>query len=199
MFDKCPGTAGIRTPTIITRRCPECGKEVEIFSNEMQTRCSNCGFTVYDDLESCVQWCKYARECVGEELYKKLKRKRIAFVCLENACRSQMAEAWARKLSDRPNIEFVSMGTHPAQEVDPKTLEVLREENIIWHGKPKGIQDKEPIDVVVTMGCEVACPVIPGAKRIDWNIPDPKGKGIEDYRRTLKIIEGKVAELLGEV
>lgn len=146
-----------------------------------------------------MQWCKYARECVGEEVYKKLKRKRIAFVCLENASRSQMAEALARKLSNRSNIEFVSMGTHPAREVDPKTLEVLRKENIIWHGKPKGIQDKEPIDVVVTMGCEVACPVIPGAKRIDWDIPDPKGKGIEDYRRTLKTIKEKVAELLREV
>ena len=76
MFDKCPGAAGIRTPTIITKKCPECGKEVELFSNEMQTRCSNCGFTVYNDLESCVQWCKYAKECVGEEAYNKLKEKK---------------------------------------------------------------------------------------------------------------------------
>jgi arsenate reductase len=110
-----------------------------------------------------------------------------------------MAEALARKLSNRPNIEFVSMGTHPAREVDPKVLEVLREANIIWQGKPKGIQDKEPIDVVVTMGCEVECPVIPGAKRIDWDIPDPKGKDTEDYRKTLAIIKEKVKELLKEV
>jgi len=199
MFDKCPRAAGIRTPTIITKKCPECGREVEIFSNEMQTRCSNCGFTIYNDLESCVQWCKYAIECVGEELYKKLNKKRIAFICLGNACRSQMAEALAKRLSNRSNIEFVSMGTHPAQEVDSKALEVLREENIIWHGKPRGVQDKEPIDVVVTMGCEVACPVIPDAKRIDWDIPDPRGKDIEDYRKTLGVIKEKVTALLKEV
>jgi arsenate reductase len=110
-----------------------------------------------------------------------------------------MAEALAKKLSNRPNIEFVSMGTQPAREVDPKALEVLRQENIIWHGKPKGLQDKEPIDVVVTMGCEVECPVIPGAKRIDWDIPDPRGKDIEDYRKMLGTIKEKVMELLKEV
>ena len=199
MFDKCPGAVGIRTPTIIIKKCPECGREVEIFSNEMQTKCSKCGFTIYNDLESCVQWCQYAKECVGEEMYKKLKKKRIAFVCLGNSARSQMAEALARKLSKSPNIEFVSMGTHPEQEVDPKALEVLREENIIWRSKPKGVQDKEPIDVVVTMGCEVECPTIQDAKRIDWDIPDPHGKDIEDYRKTLSIIKEKVTELLKEV
>jgi len=199
MFDKCPGAVGIRTPTIIIKKCPECSREVEIFSNEMQTQCSKCGFTIYNDLESCVQWCQYAKECVGEEVYKELKKKRIAFVCLGNSARSQMAEALARKLSNGPNIEFVSMGTHPEREVDPRALEVLREENITWHGKPKGVQDKEPIDVVVAMGCEVACPAIPDARRIDWDIPDPSGKDMEGYRETLSIIKEKVTELLKEV
>ncbi len=110
-----------------------------------------------------------------------------------------MAEALARKLSNRPNIEFVSMGTHPAREVNPRTLEVLKEENIFWHGKPKGIQEKEPIDVVVNMGCAVACPAIPDAWRIDWDIPAPKGKDIEEYRKTLAIIKEEVMELLKEV
>jgi protein-tyrosine-phosphatase/ribosomal protein S27E len=199
MFNKCPGAANMRSPTIKIKKCYECGEEVEIFSDEMQVKCSNCGFTVYNDLQSCVQWCKYAVECVGEEVYQKLKKKRIAFVCLGNAARSQMAEALAKKLSNRPNIEFVSMGTDPAREVDPRALEVLKEANIIWHGKPKGLLDKEPIDVVVTMGCEVECPVIPGAKRIDWDIPDPGGKDIEDYRKMLGTIKEKVAQLLKEV
>ncbi|MFO7995839.1 MAG: hypothetical protein R6U93_01630 [Dehalococcoidia bacterium] len=74
MFDKCPGAIGIRTPTIIIKNCPECGEEVETLSSEMQTRCRNCGFTIYNDLESCLQWCKYARECVGEEAYNRLKK-----------------------------------------------------------------------------------------------------------------------------
>ena len=74
-FDKCPGADFIRTPTLEIKKCPQCGKEVEIFSNEMQVKCRNCGFTIYNDLESCVQWCCYARECVGDELYKRLKKK----------------------------------------------------------------------------------------------------------------------------
>ena len=199
VFDKCPGAAHIRTPTIKVKKCPECGREVEIFSNEMQTQCSKCGFTIYNDLESCVQWCTYAVECVGEELYKKLKKKRIAFVCSGNSCRSQMAEALARKLSDRPNLEFISMGTDPAPEVAPEALQVLREEGIIWRGKPKSVQDKEPIDIAVSMGCEVACPVVPGTRRIDWDVEDPWGKDIEAYRQTLSIIREKIIELLKEL
>ncbi len=74
MFDKCPGAANIGTPTLSIKKCPECGKEVEVFSTDVEVMCSNCGFTVYNDLESCIQWCKYAEECVGEEQYKKLKK-----------------------------------------------------------------------------------------------------------------------------
>lgn len=77
MFDKCPGAANnIRTPTIKIKKCPECGKEAEIFSDEMKVKCSNCGFTIYNDLQSCIKWCKYAKECVGEELYTKLTKER---------------------------------------------------------------------------------------------------------------------------
>lgn len=72
--DMCPGSSNVRTPTITTKDCPECGEEVEIFSNEMQVRCSSCGFTIYNDLQSCIQWCNYAKECVGEELYERLKK-----------------------------------------------------------------------------------------------------------------------------
>jgi len=199
MFDKCPGAAHIRTPTIITKKCPECGSEVEIFSNEMLTKCSGCAFTVYNDLESCVQWCQYAVECVGEEQYRRLKKKKVAFVCVGNSCRSQMAEALARKMSTRPNLEFVSMGTRPAREVARETLQVLREEGITWRGKSKGIRDNEPVDLVVTMGFEVACPAAPEARRMDWDIEDPYNQGIEVYRRTLHIIKEKVAELLKEI
>jgi NADH pyrophosphatase NudC (nudix superfamily) len=76
IFDGCPGAANIRTPILKIKKCPECGEEIEVFSTDIQMNCSNCGFTVYNDLESCIQWCKYARECVGEELYKKLKDKK---------------------------------------------------------------------------------------------------------------------------
>jgi len=75
MFDKCPGAGNIRTPTLKIKKCPECGSEIEIFSTDVSVNCKRCGFTIYEDLESCIQWCKYAEQCVGEELYRKLKKK----------------------------------------------------------------------------------------------------------------------------
>jgi ribosomal protein S27AE len=76
MFDRCPGAGNIRTPTIKIKKCPECGEELEIFSTDIKVKCNKCGFTVYNELESCIQWCKYAEKCVGEELYKKLKKEK---------------------------------------------------------------------------------------------------------------------------
>ena len=58
----------------MSKKCPECGEKVEMLSNELQTTCPKCGFTIFDDVASCVQWCKYAEECVGTEMYKKLKK-----------------------------------------------------------------------------------------------------------------------------
>ena len=72
MIDKCPGASDIRTPTIIIKKCPECGTEVEIFSDEMQVKCDKCGFTIFNDLQSCIKWCEYAKECVGDETYNKI-------------------------------------------------------------------------------------------------------------------------------
>ena len=72
MFDRCPGNARIRTPTLEIRACPRCGAEVEIFSNDRVVACSECGCPVYNDIQSCVKWCRYARECVGEEAYRRL-------------------------------------------------------------------------------------------------------------------------------
>ena len=71
--DFCPGSAFIRTPTLTIKRCPECGAEVEVFSNDFKVICEGCGFTVYNDQQSCIDWCKYARDCFGEEVYERLR------------------------------------------------------------------------------------------------------------------------------
>jgi hypothetical protein len=69
----CPGAANIwGTPTLKIKKCPVCGGEVEVFSNDVKVNCERCGFTVYNDLQSCIAWCKYAKECVGEELYNQI-------------------------------------------------------------------------------------------------------------------------------
>ena len=70
-FGKCPGAANIRgTPTLTEKTCPECGQVIELFSVDTQAQCK-CGFIAFSDLQSCLSWCNYARECVGDEAYDK--------------------------------------------------------------------------------------------------------------------------------
>ncbi|MBM3166648.1 MAG: hypothetical protein FJZ83_04810 [Chloroflexi bacterium] len=73
MLDKCPGTSTILQPKLVLKKCPQCGETVELVSTDMKANCDKCGFTIYNDVASCVQWCEYARECVGDELYERLK------------------------------------------------------------------------------------------------------------------------------
>ncbi|NLT40833.1 MAG: hypothetical protein GXX89_10315 [Clostridiales bacterium] len=72
IMEGCQGKP--RTPTIIEKICPQCGSEVELFSIDTVMQCENCGFTVYNDTLSCVQWCKYARQCVGDEMYEAMMK-----------------------------------------------------------------------------------------------------------------------------
>lgn len=68
---KCPGADRLRgTPTLTEKICPVCGREIEIFSVDTHIVCE-CGFVAYNDTQSCIRWCKYARECVGDEIYDK--------------------------------------------------------------------------------------------------------------------------------
>ena len=70
ILDGCQGTP--RTPTIEEKICPQCGHTIEIFSTDTEVACENCGFVVYNDALSCVQWCKYARQCVGDAMYEQM-------------------------------------------------------------------------------------------------------------------------------
>ena len=67
MFEGCQGKP--RTPTIHEKICPRCGSVIELFFIDTEVACDTCGFVAYNDTLSCVQWCKYARQCVGEEMY----------------------------------------------------------------------------------------------------------------------------------
>jgi len=73
MLSQCPVAANLRTPTLSIQKCPQCGEEVEIFSNDLKVPCSRCGFVIFNDIQSCIQWCRYAEECIGPELYQKMK------------------------------------------------------------------------------------------------------------------------------
>jgi len=120
---------------------------------------------------------------------------KIAFVCKENTCRSQIAEALARKIWGQVGMEFFSAGIHPARTIDPLALEVLQEEGIHWQGSPKSLDQIGQLDVLVTMGCDVVCPYIPGARTVEWDILDPRGKAIEEYRQVTQMIREKLLEL----
>ena len=72
IFSGCQSAS--RTPTIILKKCPQCGSEIELFSVDTEMACEKCGFVVYNDTLSCVQWCKYARQCVGDEMYEHMMK-----------------------------------------------------------------------------------------------------------------------------
>ena len=68
----CPGAANISgTPTLQIKSCPDCGADIELFSSDLQRVCS-CGFIAYNNIQSCIRWCRSARECVGDEMYEKM-------------------------------------------------------------------------------------------------------------------------------
>lgn len=122
----------------------------------------------------------------------------VAFVCTHNACRSQIAEALARSLADGV-IEAYSAGTDPAPAVNRDVVRVLRERYGIDAGsqRPKRLSDIPRVDVVVTMGCGVACPQLPAAHREDWGLEDPTGKGDEAISRTVDEVRRRVLDLKG--
>ena len=127
--------------------------------------------------------------------------KKILFVCVENARRSQMAEAFA-ETHGRGKVQVYSAGSRPSSQVDPLVVEVMKEKGIdLSSKKPKSLNDLPPIemDYLVTMGCEETCPAVLTKKIIEWDIPDPKGKSISFIRNVRDKIEEKVKTLLKEI
>ncbi len=128
--------------------------------------------------------------------------KRLLFVCIENAGRSQLAEAiakhWGKEL-----VEVWSAGAQPASVVHPETLNVLKRHGMSPEAlKPKHFDDVHPTgpwDYVITMGCEEACPPLAAVVRRDWGLPDPKGQPTEIFERVFTEVERHVKALLEEI
>ncbi|MGH2973787.1 MAG: low molecular weight phosphatase family protein [Solirubrobacterales bacterium] len=123
------------------------------------------------------------------------------FVCLHNAGRSQMSQAlFERAADDRHRGR--SAGTTPSARVHPEVVDVMNELGIdLADRKPKllTIQDAEWADVVVTMGCGDKCPYVLGVRYIDWDLPDPKGRPVEEVRTTREEIAQRVEALVQEL
>lgn len=126
--------------------------------------------------------------------------RKILFVCVENSCRSQMAEAFAKKYGARV-LEAYSSGSNPSGVVNSKAIASMKEVDYdlsVHTSKPlTEIPDIE-YDLVVTMGCGDKCPFVRAKNREDWQIPDPKNMDEEDFRKVRHMIEVKVKELLKE-
>jgi arsenate reductase (thioredoxin) len=123
------------------------------------------------------------------------------FVCLHNAGRSQMSQAlFERAAGDRHRSR--SAGPTPGERVHPEVVEVMREVGIDLAGRvPHELTEDDArwADVVVTMGCGDECPYIPGRRYLDWDLPDPKGRPLEEVRATREEIARRVESLLGEL
>lgn len=122
---------------------------------------------------------------------------KVAFVCVHNSCRSQMAEGWAKQLGS-DIFEVYSAGTENYPEVKPLAVQVMEEAGVSMEGHlPKLLSDiPSELDVLITMGCNVVCPFIPNRLMEDWGLDDPSGGPIEDFRETRDIIKEKVLDLI---
>ncbi len=125
----------------------------------------------------------------------------VMFLCVHNAGRSQMAAGWLRHLaSDR--IDVLSGGSAPAESINPSAVEAMAEKGIdIADQFPKPWTDETVgvADVIVSMGCGDACPVLPGKRYLDWELEDPAGKGVESVRPIRDDIEQRVRALMLEL
>jgi arsenate reductase (thioredoxin) len=125
----------------------------------------------------------------------------ILFVCVHNAGRSQMAAAYAERLGG-DGVRVRSAGTEPADRIDPTVMEAMREVGIDLAARRPALLENESVrdaDVVITMGCGDACPVYPGKRYEDWDLPDPAGKSLGEVRAIRNAIEDRVRKLLAEL
>jgi protein-tyrosine-phosphatase len=129
------------------------------------------------------------------------ERPRVLFVCVENANRSQMAEAFAR-MHGGDAVNAFSAGSRPSGTINPRAIAAMRERgyDLTTH-RSRGLSEIPPGEfaAVVTMGCGDACPWFPAAIREDWALPDPKGMEPAEFNRVRDEIERRVKELLGRV
>ena len=123
----------------------------------------------------------------------------VIFACVHNAGRSQMAAAFFNKFADPQKARAISAGTEPGPRVHPEVLEVMREIGIdLSEAQPQLLTEAlaREASLLVTMGCGEKCPYVPGLRRDDWPLPDPKGLPRNDVRQIRDQTEHRVLELL---
>lgn len=125
-----------------------------------------------------------------------MHHKKVAFICVHNSCRSQIAEALAKKFA-APKYEFYSAGTETKPQINQDAVRLVKELYAIDMEQTqysKLLEELPPIDIVITMGCNVACPHIPHEYQEDWNLEDPTGKSDQEFITVIKTIESKIRQ-----
>ena len=123
--------------------------------------------------------------------------KKVAFVCVHNSCRSQIAEALGKKLASDV-FESYSAGTETKPRINQDAVRLMKQIHGIdmeENQYSKLLSEIPEVDVVITMGCNVRCPFLPCSHREDWGLEDPSGKSDEAYIKTIRLIEEKVLDL----
>jgi arsenate reductase (thioredoxin) len=126
---------------------------------------------------------------------------KVAFVCVHNSCRSQMAEAISKVLA-ADVYEAFSAGTETKPEINRDAVQIIKEiysVDISESQRSKLIEEIPPVDIVVSMGCNVNCPYLPCKHREDWGLDDPTGKGREEFINTARLISEKVLDLKARI
>lgn len=130
----------------------------------------------------------------GNDRFDMLK---VVFICVHNACRSQIAEALGKRLA-ADVFESYSAGTELKERIDPGAVRLMKQLygiDMEQDQHPKLLADIPPVDVVVTMGCNVECPYLPCKYREDWGLPDSTGKSDGEFLSVIQAIEAKVDQL----
>jgi arsenate reductase len=125
----------------------------------------------------------------------------IIFACVHNAGRSQIAAAYFNALADARKARALSAGTEPAVQVHPEVVSVMREVGMdLSAAKPQRLTTEmaAAAGLLVTMGCGESCPLVPGVRRLDWPLADPKGQTIDAVRAIRDDIRARVAQLVAE-
>jgi arsenate reductase len=123
----------------------------------------------------------------------------VLFACVHNAGRSQMAAAWFNALADPAKARAISAGTHPGPRVHPEVVAAMSEVGVDLSGAPTTKLTPElaaGAEMLITMGCGDQCPVVPGLKRDDWPLDDPKGKPVNIVRNIRDEIRSRVQTLI---
>lgn len=130
-----------------------------------------------------------------------MNKPKVAFICVHNSCRSQIAEALGKHFA-ADVFESYSAGTETKDRINPDAVCLMKEHygiDMELTQRPKLLAEIPPIDVVVTMGCNVECPYLPCKRREDWGLPDPTGQSCEEFISVIKLIETKINQLATEL